>query len=107
VKGRTRWTGRAAALALVAALLMPGHALGLPADDVGKPAAPGPHPAAMVVDAVVMRPLGFCAAIVGAALFPFVALATLPEGMSGIEEAWELMVLVPGKNVFQRPLGDF
>jgi hypothetical protein len=54
-----------------------------------------------------MRPLGFCAAIVGAALFPFVALATLPEGMSGIEEAWELMVLVPGKNVFQRPLGDF
>ncbi len=56
---------------------------------------------------VILRPLGLVAAAVGAVLFVPAAILTAPGGRDSIEEAWDLFVLVPGKFVFERPLGEF
>jgi hypothetical protein len=68
---------------------------------------PPPDYAAQAFDAVILRPLGFTAVIVGAAFFVPAAILTSPGGKDTIEEAMELLVIVPGEWVFTRPLGDF
>ena len=66
-----------------------------------------PSPAAVVFDAVLLRPLGLVRTVIGAAFFVPAAVVTSPGGLDSIEEALELFVLVPAKDVFERPLGDF
>jgi len=68
---------------------------------------PPPDYGAQVFDAIILRPLGFTAAAVGAVLFVPAAILTSPGGMDTIEEAMEMLVIVPGEWVFTRPLGDF
>lgn len=59
----------------------------------------------MVADALVARPLGIVATVVGFSLFvisvPFSALGR------NVGEAWQGMVVYPAKFTFARPLGDF
>jgi hypothetical protein len=59
----------------------------------------------MVADALVVRPLGIAATVVGFTLFvisvPFSALGR------NVGEAWQGMVVYPAKFTFARPLGDF
>jgi len=59
----------------------------------------------MVADAILVRPLGICAIIIGAGLFvislPFSALG------NNVKEAGQKLVVAPAKFTFTRPLGDF
>jgi len=59
----------------------------------------------MIVDAVLIRPLGICATIVGAGLF----IISIPFSLLGknVKEAGQNLVVAPAKFTFQRPLGDF
>ena len=66
-----------------------------------------PHPAAVVFDAVLLRPLGLLTMVIGAALFVPAAVVTSPGGLDSLEEALELFVLDPAKDVLERPLGEF
>ncbi len=61
---------------------------------------------AVVVDLLIVRPLGAVATCVGLGLFVPAALLSLADYPDGLEEAWELFVLIPAKNVYERPLGD-
>ncbi len=60
---------------------------------------------AMATDAVLVRPLGIVATVLGFGLFvvsvPFSALG----GNTG--EAWQTLVVRPAQFTFTRPLGDF
>ena len=59
----------------------------------------------MVADALIVRPLGIVATILGAGLFvislPFSALG------KNVKEAGEKLVVAPAKFTFTRPLGEF
>jgi hypothetical protein len=66
-----------------------------------------PNPALMAVDLLIMRPLGFVGAAVGAVLFLPAALITAPMGRESIETAKETFITVPSNEVFKRPLGKF
>ncbi len=55
----------------------------------------------MVVDVVVMRPLGLAATIVGVVALPF----TIPSG--SVEASARELIVKPAEYTFQRPLGDF
>ncbi len=61
---------------------------------------------AVVVDLLVVRPLGVVATGVGLGLFVPAALLSLADYPDGVEEAWELFVTIPAKNVYERRLGD-
>ena len=58
----------------------------------------------MVVDAILVRPLGLCAVVLGVGLFvislPFSALG------KNVKEAGQKLVVAPAKFTFTRPLGD-
>ena len=60
---------------------------------------------AKVFDAMVLRPLGVCATIVGIAAFPIAA----PLGAfgPGIRQTWDTFVVTPVDFTFTRALGDF
>jgi hypothetical protein len=102
VRERTRSRACSAVAILVAVLLL---ATGAHAQE--EPVVQSPHPLAMAADLVFMRPLGLVVAVVGPILFVPVALVSAPEGRDGIREAWEMFVVVPAGQVFERPLGDF
>jgi len=59
----------------------------------------------MVADALIVRPLGICATILGVGFFvislPFSALG------GNVKEAGQKLVVAPAKFTFKRPLGDF
>jgi len=59
----------------------------------------------MVVDALVARPMGMVMTVAGLGMFivssPFSALG------GNFCEAWDTLVIYPGKFTFVRPLGDF
>jgi hypothetical protein len=59
----------------------------------------------MVVDALVVRPLGIAGTIVGGAIF----LISLPFSAAGgnTSEAYEKLVEAPASYTFKRPLGSF
>lgn len=96
---RPRWLVSAALLVL---LLLPAPARAEGDSERGVQGA-----LAKAFDCVVLRPVGLGAALVGTGLFPVAALLSAPGGRDAIEEAWERFVLVPGRNVFTRPLGSF
>ena len=59
----------------------------------------------MVADALIVRPLGIVATILGAGLF----LISLPFSALGknVSEAGQKLVVAPAKFTFTRPLGEF
>jgi hypothetical protein len=59
-----------------------------------------------VGDAVVLRPLGFCATVIGGVLF-VVTLPFTAGAKDGIAKSAHVLVEKPAKATFQRPLGDF
>lgn len=61
---------------------------------------------AVVVDLIVVRPLGLTALGTGLALFVPAAALSASGGKATFLEAFEFFVEVPAKNVFTRRLGD-
>lgn len=59
----------------------------------------------MVVDAVVMRPLGLAAMLVGTVLTVVALPFTLPSG--SVESSAREWIVKPAIYTFRRPLGDF
>lgn len=59
----------------------------------------------MVVDALVMRPLGLAATVLGSALAVVALPFTLPSG--SVEASARELILRPAEYTFKRPLGDF
>lgn len=59
----------------------------------------------MVVDAVVMRPLGLVATVIGTVLTVVALPFTLPSG--SVEASARELIVKPAEYTFQRPLGDF
>src|SRR3569832_610286 len=59
----------------------------------------------MVVDAVVMRPLGLAATVVGTVLTVVALPFTIPSG--SVETSARQLILRPADYTFKRPLGDF
>jgi hypothetical protein len=59
----------------------------------------------MVADAILVRPLGICAVILGTGLF----IISLPFSVLGknVKEAGQKLVVAPAKFTFTRPLGEF
>ena len=66
-----------------------------------------PNPAVMAFDVLILRPLGFVAMCVGVVAFVPTVIVAAPGGRDGVQSAMEILVLVPTKSVFQRPLGEF
>lgn len=65
------------------------------------------HPSAetMIVDALVARPLGIIATVIGAATWVVSLPFSLPSGSAG--EAAHTLVGTPARYTFNRPLGEF
>lgn len=59
----------------------------------------------MVVDAVVMRPLGLAATLVGVVLTVVALPFTIPSG--SVESSARELIVKPAEYTFKRPLGDF
>ena len=59
----------------------------------------------MVVDAVVMRPLGLVATLVGTVLTVVALPFTIPSG--SVESSARELIVKPAEYTFKRPLGDF
>lgn len=59
----------------------------------------------MVVDAVVMRPLGLAATLVGTVLTVVALPFTIPSG--SVESSARELIVKPAEYTFKRPLGDF
>ena len=59
----------------------------------------------MVVDAVVMRPLGLAAMVVGTVLTVVTLPFTIPSG--SVESSAHELIVRPAEYTFKRPLGDF
>lgn len=59
----------------------------------------------MVVDAVVMRPLGLAAMLVGTVLTVVALPFTIPSG--SVESSARELIVKPAAYTFTRPLGDF
>lgn len=89
---------KAASALLVLALAAPST---VPADD----SVSGDKGTDMVVDAVVMRPLGLVGTILGAVVTVVTLPFTLPSGSA--DEAAQYMIVAPAEYTFNRPLGDF
>ena len=62
---------------------------------------------ALPIDVLLVRPLGVVQTAVGFVLFLPTALFSLWDYPDTTQEAWELFVSEPAKNVYERPLGDF
>ncbi|HEX7971674.1 MAG TPA: hypothetical protein VF501_05590 [Thiobacillus sp.] len=59
----------------------------------------------MVVDAVVVRPLGLVATVIGTVLTVVALPFTLPSG--SVEASARQLIVRPAEYTFTRPLGDF
>ena len=64
-----------------------------------------PDPAVMIIDLVIVRPLGLIATLGGSFFF----LVSLPFSALGdnTDDAWESLVVSPAVFTFKRPLGGF
>ena len=100
MKLRTRPV-RAAVVTLIACLLLPviAHANDPPSRRI----APPP----VVFDAVVLRPLGLIATVIGTSMFVPAAILTAPMGSRGVADAWERFVTLPGRYTFTRKMGEY
>lgn len=59
----------------------------------------------MVVDVLVVRPLGLATTVVGAVLTVVALPFTIPSG--SVKESAEMMIVNPAEYTFKRPLGEF
>ena len=59
----------------------------------------------MVVDVVVMRPLGLVSTVLGATLTVVALPFTIPSG--SVEASARELIVKPAEYTFKRPLGDF
>jgi hypothetical protein len=59
----------------------------------------------MVVDAVVMRPLGLVTTVVGVVLTVVALPFTIPSG--SVQSSAHELIVKPAEYTFKRPLGDF
>lgn len=64
-----------------------------------------PSAGAMAVDALLVRPLGLVATVLGTGLF----IVSLPFSLTGmnVEKADQRLIVEPARYTFQRPLGNF
>ncbi len=69
----------------------------------GNHSSGGPSAGAIVADALVLRPLGFCGTVLGAAAFVISLPVTLPTRRT--DEASRILVVTPYQYTFERPLG--
>jgi hypothetical protein len=107
MQGRLRASLRSIAATLAVGLLLPGAGYAEDAEAT-ESASPGwQHHTLAVFDAVVIRPLGVVAIVVGAAFVVPVAVVTWPTGRETIDRAIERFVMDPARSVFERPLGEF
>jgi hypothetical protein len=96
---------------LIALLLLPGSVLAEPPPEdaevgifTGKDVM---GPVGKGFDAVILRPLGVAALLVGVGLFVPAGLLSLADYPDTTKEAWELFVTVPAESLYRRPLGEF
>ncbi|WP_305907808.1 hypothetical protein Q9L42_013885 [Methylomarinum sp. Ch1-1] len=65
----------------------------------------------VLIDVVILRPLGFVSMIGGAAVFlglsPLTAFAAIPEPHDSFEKMGDILVVNPAKFTFEREVGDF
>lgn len=73
------------------------------ADDTGT--VSGDKGTDMLVDAVLLRPLGLVTTVLGTAVTVVTLPFTLPSGSVG--DAADAMIMKPAEYTFNRPLGDF
>lgn len=73
------------------------------ADDAGT--ISGDKGTDMLVDAVVLRPLGLVGTVLGTVVTVVTLPFTLPSGSA--EDAAQYMIVAPAEYTFNRPLGDF
>jgi multisubunit Na+/H+ antiporter MnhG subunit len=107
MQGRLRASLRSIAATLAVALLLPGAGYAENAEATESTSAGWQHHTLAVFDAVVVRPLGVVAIVVGAVFVIPVAVVTWPTGRETIDRATERFVKVQARSVFERPLGDF
>lgn len=70
-----------------------------------QPQTASPSGAAMLVDGIIVRPLGIAATLIGGVVF----VVTLPFSALGgnVGEAGQALVGDPARMTFKRPLGEF
>lgn len=90
---------RAGLLALVLATLATSSAAGQADSGTGDRATD------MVLDVVVMRPLGLAATLIGSVLTVVALPFTIPSG--SVESSAHELIVKPAEYTFTRPLGDF
>jgi hypothetical protein len=90
-------------LVLVATILTP--PVGALAESHPEGRDPQINMAYMAGDAVLVRPLGIVATVVGFAFFIVASPFALISGNAG--ETWDGLVVYPAKFTFQRPIGEF
>jgi hypothetical protein len=90
---------RAGLLALVLATLAASSVAGQTDSGTGDRATD------MVLDVVVMRPLGLAATLIGSVLTVVALPFTIPSG--SVESSAHELIVKPAEYTFKRPLGDF
>ena len=106
---RTRWGARALIATMAACLLLPAGAFAQAANPAE---TPSPSTMNVILDLLILRPLGLIVLPVGVAAFIPAALMTGPAalvsdgGKENFQSALKLFVTGPASYVFQRPLGD-
>ena len=101
---------RSIAATLAVGILLPGAGYAQDAEDAEATESTSSgwqHHTLAAFDAVVVRPLGFVAVLVGAAFVVPIVLVTWPTGPETMDRATERFVRVQARSVFERPLGDF
>lgn len=100
-RARHRWplARRAVVLSVVALQLV---GAGPPASEPSGPSAL--ETGSLMVDLLVLRPLGMAATAVGFGFFLIAGPLAAPTGQFG--EAWDTFVISPYEFTFQRPLGE-
>lgn len=85
---------------VLAFVAMPGGASAQQEDTIS-----GDKAGDMVVDVVLMRPLGLFATVLGTALTVVALPFTVPSG--SVESSARELIVKPAEYTFKRPLGDF
>ncbi len=72
---------------------------------LSSPSSTENDPAAMIVDCLIARPMGFASLVLGSASF----VVCLPFSSLGqnVDESFEVMVMDPARYTFLRPIGGF
>jgi hypothetical protein len=110
MQGRLRAGLRSIAATLAVVLLLPGAGYAQDAEcakATESTSSDWQHHTLAAFDAVVIRPLGVVAIVVGAAFVVPVAVVTWPSGRETIDRAIERFVMVPVRSVIECPLGEF